>query len=419
MKEAKQKVTSTAMYMVCLNLPPHLRYLPENVYLAGVIPGPGKPHLDQLNHFLALIVDELVDFWDPGVEYSRACNFVSGCRALAALVPLVCDVPATRQVAGLGSHNHTYFCSSCRLRSEEIENLEPSTWPPRDLEFHRRSAEEWRTAESVAEREAAFERNGGIRYSELLRLPYWDPTRYVMIDSMHDLYLGIIKNHIREIWGISVNADDGNAEQVAKPSPPRPDAKQMADATHCLIYGSESMLKACGTIKVLMKHLVRWRNQEGLPIQQESQSRKASTAKTPLPPAPTVADLVSPDQLPHGPTEEALEKAEKTLKNAMSEKTLQNKKKDVLIALCERRGLLTGGTKADLAQRLFEWRQLHISTTLGATKVGATDFGAVIVETAEPISTIVGTTTNAGDTNLFRGVSGSHTLRTKSLFPEH
>ncbi|EIW51369.1 uncharacterized protein TRAVEDRAFT_137509, partial [Trametes versicolor FP-101664 SS1] len=52
MKEAKHSVTSTAMYMVCLSLPPHLRYLPENMYLAGVIPGPTKPSTEQINHFL-------------------------------------------------------------------------------------------------------------------------------------------------------------------------------------------------------------------------------------------------------------------------------------------------------------------------------------------------------------------------------
>ncbi|KAH9885097.1 hypothetical protein C8Q73DRAFT_660308, partial [Cubamyces lactineus] len=37
-KTAKQNVTSTAIYMICLNLPLHLRYLPENMYLVGVIP---------------------------------------------------------------------------------------------------------------------------------------------------------------------------------------------------------------------------------------------------------------------------------------------------------------------------------------------------------------------------------------------
>ncbi|EPS92435.1 hypothetical protein FOMPIDRAFT_1137757, partial [Fomitopsis schrenkii] len=39
-KEAKQKVSISGIYMVCLNLPPNMRYLPENMYLVGVIPGP-------------------------------------------------------------------------------------------------------------------------------------------------------------------------------------------------------------------------------------------------------------------------------------------------------------------------------------------------------------------------------------------
>ncbi|EIW56595.1 uncharacterized protein TRAVEDRAFT_127957, partial [Trametes versicolor FP-101664 SS1] len=52
MKEAKHSVTSTAVYMICLNLPENLRYLPENLYLAGVIPGPTKPSTSQINHFL-------------------------------------------------------------------------------------------------------------------------------------------------------------------------------------------------------------------------------------------------------------------------------------------------------------------------------------------------------------------------------
>ncbi|KAI0691211.1 hypothetical protein C8T65DRAFT_550398, partial [Cerioporus squamosus] len=37
-KTAKQSVSSTAIYMVCMNLPLHLRFLPENMYLVGVIP---------------------------------------------------------------------------------------------------------------------------------------------------------------------------------------------------------------------------------------------------------------------------------------------------------------------------------------------------------------------------------------------
>ncbi|KAH9923241.1 uncharacterized protein B0H18DRAFT_878858, partial [Fomitopsis serialis] len=37
-KEAKQKVSISGIYMVCMNLPPDMRYLPENMYLVGIVP---------------------------------------------------------------------------------------------------------------------------------------------------------------------------------------------------------------------------------------------------------------------------------------------------------------------------------------------------------------------------------------------
>ena len=55
--------SSTGIWMVLLNLPPHLRYLEENIYVAGVIPGPSKPSNDQLNHYLELIVREAKELW--------------------------------------------------------------------------------------------------------------------------------------------------------------------------------------------------------------------------------------------------------------------------------------------------------------------------------------------------------------------
>ncbi|KAI0375838.1 hypothetical protein BV20DRAFT_904747, partial [Pilatotrama ljubarskyi] len=51
-KKAGKSHSIGAIYLVCLNFPPHLRYRPENVYLAGVIPGPHEPELHQINHYL-------------------------------------------------------------------------------------------------------------------------------------------------------------------------------------------------------------------------------------------------------------------------------------------------------------------------------------------------------------------------------
>jgi len=51
-KISGKKKSVGSMAMTILNLPPSLRYKPENIYLVGVIPGPKKPSLKQINHFL-------------------------------------------------------------------------------------------------------------------------------------------------------------------------------------------------------------------------------------------------------------------------------------------------------------------------------------------------------------------------------
>ena len=55
----------------------------------------------------------------------------------------------------------------------------------------------------LKERDAIFE-DHGIRWSRLLRLPYWDPTRYAVVDAMHNLFLGELRHHCVEVWGIDV-----------------------------------------------------------------------------------------------------------------------------------------------------------------------------------------------------------------------
>jgi hypothetical protein len=43
----------------------------------------------------------------------------------------------------------------------------------------------------------------GVRWSELLRLPYFDIARCVVVDLMHNLFLGLIKEHFTGILGIT------------------------------------------------------------------------------------------------------------------------------------------------------------------------------------------------------------------------
>ena len=51
-KQAGKKKSVGMISLVCLNLPIELRYLPENMFLLGVIPGPKEPPLACCNHYL-------------------------------------------------------------------------------------------------------------------------------------------------------------------------------------------------------------------------------------------------------------------------------------------------------------------------------------------------------------------------------
>jgi hypothetical protein len=216
-KQAGKKNSIGIMSLVCLNLPPESRYKPENMFLS-VVPGPHEPPLNELNHYLTPLVDDLLDFWNPGVWFSRTHNYPDGRLVRAALIALVSDLPAARKTAGFASHRHTYFCAICHCR-RDVEGYgatDYASWTRRTNEECRRHANKHKNATSESDRQSAFD-EAGIRWSELLRLPYFDPTQFVVVDSMHSLFLGLIREHCQSILGIRVdNKDDDDVALVIK-----------------------------------------------------------------------------------------------------------------------------------------------------------------------------------------------------------
>ena len=201
-KQAGKSHSIGAIYMACLNLPPHLRYRPENIYLVAIIPGPKEPPLHQINHLLEPLVDELLELWDRGVYLSEVAERAMGCLIRVAVIPLVCDLLALRKTAGFAPHSAHRFCSFCPLPKKDMSNIDRDTWPsPRSWSEHLRAAEAWRDAPTDAERTRLFEKDG-LRWSQLLRLPYWDPTSFALVDAMHNLFLGELKHHCVTIWGL-------------------------------------------------------------------------------------------------------------------------------------------------------------------------------------------------------------------------
>ena len=51
-KQARKKKSIGLILLVCLNLPPDMRYKQENMFLFSIIPGPSEPPLTCLNHYM-------------------------------------------------------------------------------------------------------------------------------------------------------------------------------------------------------------------------------------------------------------------------------------------------------------------------------------------------------------------------------
>ncbi len=205
--------SSTGIWLVCYNLPPHLRYLPENIYLAGVIPGPKKPSLDEINPYIQLIVDDFLQFWESGVFFSRTHGSASGRTYFAALIPLVCDMLGARQVAGKPAPSAHNTCTVCDIDIDDIDVLDPLKWPSKSGQHLRDAAKAWRDAPSERHKKMLFEAFGQ-RWSPLFDLPYWDPVKFIVIDSMHALDINLLKNHLRYMFQIDTSNPGGNATPI-------------------------------------------------------------------------------------------------------------------------------------------------------------------------------------------------------------
>ena len=69
------------------------------------------------------------------------------------------------------------------------------------MEDLRRAAELWRDAPSVSVRKALYAQYG-VRWSAFWGLSYFDPTRSVIIEGMHNLFEGLVPYHCRTVLGI-------------------------------------------------------------------------------------------------------------------------------------------------------------------------------------------------------------------------
>ena len=149
-----------------------------------------------MNTFLEPFVVDLLRFLD-GVELN--VSFLQ-CRKLIryALLCIACDIPAGRKVCGFLSHNAHFGCSRClkqftgTVGSMNFSGFDRDNWPSRSGTRHAQNALSLMNIATKTRRQNA-ESKLGCKYSVLLKLPYFDAPRMLIVDPMHNLFLGSAK----------------------------------------------------------------------------------------------------------------------------------------------------------------------------------------------------------------------------------
>eukprot|EP00731_Ephydatia_muelleri_P023482 Em0015g1065a len=177
LKHSEYKVS--ASMMTVLNLPRSEHFKSKWTMILNVIPGPTEPK-GNINTFLKPIVDDLISLWN-GVPLHPAGTVIR-----AALLGVSCDMPALRKVSQFLGHKADLGCSRYTFMAEREPSTRDAcgkmsyfTWSEasgRTMEQVRIQAKEYQSARSKAEAEASQKKNG-VRYTELLRLEYFDIIR--------------------------------------------------------------------------------------------------------------------------------------------------------------------------------------------------------------------------------------------------
>ena len=251
-KQAGKKVSIGVLVLACVNLPIEEHYKPKNMFVAGIISGPNEPKLDQINPYLTPIVDAFLEFWN-GVRFTRTCMYTLGRLVFCALIVVICDLPAARKIGGFSACSHEYFCSVCWCNKTQdgYSNFDSAKWKRRTNEDCRQFAERFHAATDAKSAASSFDRTG-LRWSELLRLPYYDPTRFLVVDPMHNLFLGLIKEHFQGILGYyppntahpsPAPHADIHINISSDPTNPLPDGKEVRASVRRLISWLEEPFK--------------------------------------------------------------------------------------------------------------------------------------------------------------------------------
>ena len=156
-----------------------------------------------MNTFLNPLVEELKCLWH-GQEMT-VCGFTSKQLVRCALLCAACDLPAGRKLCGFLSFNARLGCTRCwkefpgEVGDRDYSGFDRENWKPRENKDHIEYGEKLLSCTTKAEQHH-LESSTGYRYTALLELPYYNSTRMLTVDPMHNLFLGTAKHYIKAVW---------------------------------------------------------------------------------------------------------------------------------------------------------------------------------------------------------------------------
>ncbi|MBW0564502.1 hypothetical protein O181_104217 [Austropuccinia psidii MF-1] len=160
--------SSGPVMLICLNLPPSKRLNPENVYFAGIIPGPKEPTALQLNYLLMKLIKELKELWQ-GYHFSPTSTGPSGSFIHVAILMVIADVGAMHKLTEFISHSGNHFCNFCTIHKAQIVEICPQFHYTFSYQNHKLTIAKWLWA-SPQQRQEIFSEYG-FQFSILGDLP--------------------------------------------------------------------------------------------------------------------------------------------------------------------------------------------------------------------------------------------------------
>ncbi|OAD68741.1 hypothetical protein PHYBLDRAFT_117149 [Phycomyces blakesleeanus NRRL 1555(-)] len=193
-----------AIYLAINNLPCSERFKKENVILVGLMPEPKEASTSDINNYLKLLVNELMELYKGIKIKTHQCPNITSIQA--ALLMVACDIPAAKKVCRFTSNTSTNACHKCKHQfsrlagtsSVDYSGFDFSKCLLRTKNDNHKNAEIWRNATKPTERQC-LEVTHGVRWSKLHRLQYFDIVCCTIIDPIHNLFLGTARRML-ERW---------------------------------------------------------------------------------------------------------------------------------------------------------------------------------------------------------------------------